>query len=68
MKKMLYLVALILAMMLLLTACSSKCALCGEKISGKKYTTYHPYAATKQEIDVCEDCYNEINSNFDFAD
>ena len=68
MKKMLCLVVLILAMMLLLTACSSKCALCGEKISGKKYTTYNPYVMTRQEIVVCEDCYNEIHGNSDFAD
>lgn len=68
MKKMLCLVVLILAMMLLLTACSSKCDLCGEKISGKKYETYHPYLMEKVEIVVCEDCYNDIHGNSDFAD
>ena len=68
MKKMLCLVALILAMMLLLTACSSKCELCGEKISGKKYETYHPYLMQRVDIVVCEDCYNEIHGNSDFAD
>ena len=45
----------------LLTACgNSTCALCNEKKDGKMYKIYHPYLERKQEVSVCEDCYNAL--------
>lgn len=45
----------------LLAACgNSTCALCNEKKDEKMYKIYHPYLITKQEVSVCEDCYNAL--------
>lgn len=51
---------IVITMMGLLTACSGgKCGLCGKK-SDKLHKTYNPYVVQKQEIKVCDACYESM--------
>ncbi len=62
MKKMVCLILLTATLVGMLSACSLACGLCGKILPGKTYKTYHPHLMTAVEIDVCEDCYQEMGN------
>ena len=57
MKKLICVVLLVVVIATMLTACGKfKCDLCGEEKSGKKYER----ELFGQEIDICKDCYKDL--------
>ena len=65
MKKIISIVALLLALTFVLTACGKfTCDLCGEEKSGKK----HEETVFGQELVYCDDCYEDLEDLGDLFD
>ena len=57
MKKLICIVLLVVVMATMLTACGKfTCDFCGEEKTGKKYER----ELLGQEVDICKDCYEEL--------
>lgn len=66
MKKLICLILLVAALACMLSACGLICGLCGKILPGKTYKAYNPNLMTAVEIDVCEDCYQDMG--YDIAE
>ena len=57
MKKMFSVILLVIVATMMLTACGKfTCDACGEEKSGKKYKE----SVMGEEIEICKDCYKEL--------
>ena len=59
MKKLISILLLVVVLVTMLTACGKfKCDLCRDEKTGKKYET----EVFGQEVEICKDCYEDLES------
>lgn len=63
MKKLICVLLLVVTMAMMFSACTLKCDKCGKILPGKTHKIYDYNSVTGVEIEICEDCFEEMGFN-----